>query len=58
MCRHHGEWHGSVFAILGKDVDMGEVTKGIKADNPLVTGILEEKHSFLNLHEASSPTRC
>jgi hypothetical protein len=51
VCRHHGEWHGSVFAILGKDVDMDEVTKGIKADNPLVAGILAEKHSFLDLHD-------
>ena len=48
VCRFHGEWHGSVFAILGKGVDMNEVTKGIKNDdNPLSNGILKEKHSFL-----------
>ena len=51
VCRHHGEWHGSVFALLGTDVKLDEVTKGIKVDNPLVEGILAEKHSFLDLHD-------
>ena len=38
VCRHHGEWHDGVFAILSEGVAMDDVAKGIKNDNPFVTG--------------------
>ena len=49
VCAHHGEWHGSVYAIVSEEVDIDGITKPIKNDNPLVEGILEERHSYLNL---------